>query len=660
VDGFPLVAQGLGEGAFLASDQTVEHGRDGEARHRREFFGQGESAVAQFLERPDLSDQADLQGFWTGDFLRAQDHVDGAVAADAADQTGAAPPGGDAAEVEFGEADLRSLPCGEAEVAGQGKFEAASEAVAEEGRDPRLPHGLDGGEHAQTLVEETVEAALLGDSTGELFEVHPDREVAIPGGGQNDRPDAVVSGDLLYEAFEFVHEGQGHPVVRGVVDGEDHDGIASLGEKRRTVHAEVCTVSLQPMPNDDDRRSEDSAGQMPPEEDFAKLLAQSEAAQGPEVSVRAGARVSGRVVALGAATAFVSLGGKSEGIIGLEEFLDPETGEHGLSIGDEIEATVTDDGSRSGSVVLKRTFGRGGWVPGELEQALEHGIAIEGTVVGRNKGGFEVQVAGQRAFCPASQIDRRKLDPESWVGQRLRFRVTRIDGGGRNIVLSRRDLQEEERAAEAASTWERLEEGAVVSGEVVSLREFGAFVDLGGVEGLIHISELGHGRVEDPGEVLEVGQKVEAQVVKIEPGRDGRGPRVGLSLRALARDPWQDVFTRHPIGGTTQGRVRRLESFGAFVELEPGLEGLVHVSAMALDRRVRHPRDVVSVGDEVEVTVVDVDPDKRRIGLSLVEGQRRERDAEEAQERREVQEAVADLGKGGGLGTFADLLAKKK
>jgi len=187
-------------------------------------------------------------------------------------------------------------------------------------------------------------------------------------------------------------------------------------------------------------------------EDFAALFAESEASGKQRRRVRAGDLARGRVVAIGAQSAFVAIGAKAEAVIDLAEFRDPDTGEVRLAVGDQIEATVTDDGSRSGSIVLKRIFGRGGHVPGELEQALEHGIAVEGVVTGQNKGGFDVQIAGQRAFCPAGQIDVRRSDPAQYVGQRLSFRVTKIESGGRNIVVSRRQLLEEEAAAKAEST----------------------------------------------------------------------------------------------------------------------------------------------------------------------------------------------------------------
>src|SRR5262249_5087306 len=207
--------------------------------------------------------------------------------------------------------------------------------------------------------------------------------------------------------------------------------------------------------------------------------------------------------------------------------------------------------------------------------------------------------------------------------QRLRFRVTKIDSGGRNIVVSRRQLLEDEASAQAKETWQRLEVGAVVRGTVTSLREFGAFVDIGGVDALIHVSELGYARVGDPAEVLQVGQAVEAQVLKLEPDSTGGRGRVALSLRALAPDPWQTAVERFPAGAAVKGKVRRLEQFGAFVEIAPGLEGLVHVSRLALDRRISHPRQVVTIGDEVDVTVLSVDVEKRRVALSMVESARR-------------------------------------
>ena len=400
------------------------------------------------------------------------------------------------------------------------------------------------------------------------------------------------------------------------------------------------------------------AAAAPPEDDFAAMFAASEAEHPSQARAKTGDTVQGNVIAVGPDNAFVAIGGKAEAVISLAEFRDPATGEVSLAIGDAITATVTDDGSRSGSIVLKRTLGRGGRVPGELEEAREHGLAIEGVVTGQNKGGFDVQVAGVRAFCPASQIDLRRADPAQYIGQRLQFRVTQISAGGRNVVVARRPLLEEEAAAQAASIWERLQVGATVRGKVTSLRDFGAFVDLGGVEGLIHVTELGYGRTQRPSDVVQVGQEVEAQIVKLEPAGPGGRGRISLSLRALATDPWTTAADRFPVGTTTRGTVRRLEPFGAFVELAPGVDGLVHVSRMSLTGRVAHPRNVVQVGQEVDVTVVGVELDKRRIALSMVEAAKRERDQAEATQKREERETIAaKLGESRGLGTLGELLA---
>jgi len=396
------------------------------------------------------------------------------------------------------------------------------------------------------------------------------------------------------------------------------------------------------------------------EEDFAALFAASEQAKPRERAIKAGDVVRGRVIAVGATSAFVAVGAKAEAAIDLNEFRDPETGAVTLKVGDELEATVVDDGTRSGSLVLKRVAGRGGHVPGELEQAFAAGIPIEGLVAGENKGGFDVQLGSVRAFCPASQMDRRRGEPAQYLGQRFRFRITKLEANGRNIVVSRRQLLEDEAAAQAATTWADLREGAVVAGTVTSLREFGAFVDLGGVEGLIHVSELGHVRVTNPADVLQVGQRVEAKVVKLERGAGGGPGRIGLSLRALAPDPWDTVRERFPVGTTSRGVVRRLEQFGAFVELAPGIDGLVHISRMVLERRIAHPRQVVSIDDEVDVTGVEIDTDKRRIGLSMVESAKRAKDAAEADERRDTEAHLAKPGEDQKLGSFADLLAKTR
>jgi len=400
---------------------------------------------------------------------------------------------------------------------------------------------------------------------------------------------------------------------------------------------------------------------------FAALFAASEG-KGRAPKIVVGDVISGRVIALSSTTVFVAIGDKGEATIDAAEFRDPESGEMRIAVGDEIEATVVDDGRRSGTPILRRTLGRHGHIAAELEQALVHELAIEGIVTAEVKGGFEVQIGSTRAFCPGSQIDSRRggerVPASEYIGKRLAFRVTKIEQGGRNVVVSRRALLDAEAETAAARTWERMQVGAVFTGRVTSVRDFGAFVDLGGVEGMIHVSELSHARVASPADVLAVGQTVEVQVIKIADTTDNRGRRqIGLSLKALAADPWTTVAEQFPVGAHVPGTVRRLESFGAFVEITPGVEGLAHISKITTDRRLSHARQVLSVGQPVEVTVLGVDLAQRRISLSLVERAKSARDAAERTEREEERRALAQINKPKSLGTFADLLAaatKKK
>jgi small subunit ribosomal protein S1 len=339
-----------------------------------------------------------------------------------------------------------------------------------------------------------------------------------------------------------------------------------------------------------------------------------------------GQKVSGKVLSITGDQVFVDLGTKSEGMIEAAQLRNAE-GELTIQVGDRLDAVVTAIDPESGVIVLRKkaSGGRGGHqeVANELRQAFQYGMPVEGLVTGINKGGAEIQAYGMRAFCPLSQLDLRYVEnPQQFIGQRLKFKVSRIEEGGRNrrpdIVLSRRSLLEEEAQSKAAELRSRLQVGTVLKGRVTSLTTYGAFVDLGGLEGLLHVSEIGYSRLADPREALAVGQEIEVQVIKIEKGKDEKRPeRISLSRRALERDPWRDAADRFPEGAAIPGRVMRLESFGAFVELAPGLEGLVHVSELGAGRRLNHAREAVQVGQDVTVRVLNVDPVKRRISLSM-------------------------------------------
>lgn len=387
------------------------------------------------------------------------------------------------------------------------------------------------------------------------------------------------------------------------------------------------------------------------------MLAEFEPAargKGPKV----GQMVKGTVVNIGANSVFLDLGSKSEGVLEREQVCDAE-GELQVAIGDTVEARVTEVDGPSGCVVLSRSIARGADAADALVGAFESGMPVEGLVSGLNKGGLEVEVAGMRAFCPISQIDSRFVeDANHFVGQKYQFKITRIEKGrgkNMNIVLSRRKLLEEENAAQAAVLRETLREGQVVKGRVTTLKDYGAFVDLGGLEGMLHISELGHSRVGHPSEVLSVDQEIDVKIVKIEPAVGARKEeRISLSVKAMHESPWESVGGNIKEGQRITGTVVRLQPFGAFVELSPGLEGLAHISELGAGRRINHPREVLAEGAKVEVTVLSIDPVQQRISLTL-------KSPDEIPDERADRAAVkaVNAAENKGLGTFADLLKGK-
>jgi small subunit ribosomal protein S1 len=354
---------------------------------------------------------------------------------------------------------------------------------------------------------------------------------------------------------------------------------------------------------------------------FAELYeaqAKHEGASAKKV-YRLGEKVTGTIFQLGADTAFVSLGGHREAMIELRELKDDE-GILRSGVGDTVEAHVVEMGAKG--IILSRALAKGSANLARLAEARASGMPVEGLVLAVNKGGLEVAVGDVRAFCPISQIDLRFVEkPDTFVGEKLMFRVQEVRE--RNVVLSRRALLEEEQKAKAAETRKTLAEGKQVSGHVTGVRDFGAFVDLGGIEGMIPVSEISHVRIGHPNEVLKVGDEVSVEILRIEaaqpnsPDKAKHKERITLSLRALQEDPWKAALAELKEGSRTHGKVVRLQPFGAFVELRPGVDGLIHVSALS-DRRIAHPRDAVQVGQEVEVQVEKVDEKEKRIGLRLV------------------------------------------
>ncbi|MBN1771217.1 MAG: S1 RNA-binding domain-containing protein [Deltaproteobacteria bacterium] len=374
-------------------------------------------------------------------------------------------------------------------------------------------------------------------------------------------------------------------------------------------------------------REDDGFGAQVGDEDFGSLLAEYEKA-GTFAPKRGGPQpgdaVKGRIVSIGKESVLVDLGLKSEGILALPEVQDDD-GKVLVEVGQEIEAKVAQVDGRRGSLILRYRLGRGAVGADELSEAFANGVPVQGTVTGVNKGGVEVQVSGVRAFCPISQLDlKRTEDATPFIGQKLTFRITKLEPGPRgrigNLVLSRRKILEEESRRLLEEARARLKEGDVVRGKVTQLRDYGAFVDLGGVEGMLHVSEIGFARVTRASDALTVGQEVEVQILRIERGDDPkRGDRISLSLKSLAKDPWDDVPQRFAAGTRTNGKVVRVESFGAFVELEPGIEGLLHVSELGQGKQIRHAREAARIGQTFELVVRELDVERRRISLELAD-----------------------------------------
>lgn len=342
-----------------------------------------------------------------------------------------------------------------------------------------------------------------------------------------------------------------------------------------------------------------------PSEDFATLFARHQASRALEV----GQVVKGRVIQIAAESVFVDVGGKGEAWIDRAELTDEE-GQLRVAVGDEIEAAVV---STRDEIRLSYKLQRGAQAKQALAAAAETGIPVEGKVANVIKGGYEVTVGGLRAFCPFSQMEiRRVATPEDYLGKVLEFRVTRFGENGRNIVLSRRQILEEKAAEAAEVTRQKVVPGAVLPGTVVSLADFGAFVDLGGIQGLVPMSEISHVRVARAGDRLNVGDAVTVKVLRV----DEEKGRISLSLKALEGDPWEGVAGRLRERQVVRGRLVRAAEFGIFVELLPGIDGLLHISEIPRNRQGAL-REAVAAGADVTVMILTIDPTKRRIGLAL-------------------------------------------
>jgi small subunit ribosomal protein S1 len=344
-----------------------------------------------------------------------------------------------------------------------------------------------------------------------------------------------------------------------------------------------------------------------PTEDFAALFEASIQAK----RIEKGQILEGTVVAIGPEVAFVDVGGKGEATINVDELKNAD-GNLEVAVGDRIQAMVV---STAGGLILSRKLARHAATERQLEDAFHTGLPVEGKVERAVKGGYEVRIGRLRAFCPMSQIDTLRSDPSAHEGRVYEFRITEYKEGGRNLVVSRRALLEEAQRANAAEVRRSLTIGAVMTGRVTSVREFGAFVDLGGgVQGLLHVSDMGWSRVSDTSQVVKPGDEITVKVLRVDDDKQ----KISLGLKQLTADPWSRVHETYGIGQVRTGRVTRLTDFGAFVELEPGIEALAHASTFPPTGKSDGWSGAVKPGMTGPFEILSIDLEKKRIGVALV------------------------------------------
>ncbi len=379
--------------------------------------------------------------------------------------------------------------------------------------------------------------------------------------------------------------------------------------------------------------------EMDQEGSFAEMLEQS---MGTTTRLELGQQTEAKILQIGSEWVFLDIGQKGEGVLNVQELKDGE-GNLTVAVGDKIKAYFM---SRQGGEMrfTLRIGGGGSGGTAQLEEAWRSGIPVDGRIEKEVKGGYEVKLPGNvRAFCPFSQIGlRRQEDPAALIDTSLSFKISQFEEEGRNIVVSHRVLLEEEREELREELKKTLKEGMLVKGVVTSIRDFGAFVDIGGIEGLLPISELAYGRVEKVSDIVSEGQELELVIKRI----DWEENKFSFSLRDTLADPWSGVADKYKAGTKLTGKISRLAPFGAFVTLEPGIDGLVHISKLGEGKHIKHPQEVVKAGDALQVTVEKVDLEAHRISLIPTGSE------EEVGETSYVDEPVS----GSGMGSFADLL----
>ncbi len=347
-------------------------------------------------------------------------------------------------------------------------------------------------------------------------------------------------------------------------------------------------------------------------EDFAAMFEQSLQTQGTVGVVQEGEIVKGTVIQLTKDFAIIDVGYKSEGQVPISEFTNAR-GEMNIKVGDKVDVLLESREDDKGMVVLSKEKADKMRIWDEISSACERDEIVKGTIIGRVKGGLSVDI-GVKAFLPGSQVDIRPVrNLDQYIGKEFEFKVIKFNKKRGNIVLSRRVLLEKQREEFKRETLTRLKEGAVLMGVVKNLTDYGAFIDLGGIDGLLHITDMSWGHVRHPSEVFNVGDEVRVAVLKFDPESE----RVSLGLKQIQEDPWHRADEKYPVGTRVKGKVVSVIDYGAFIEIEPGVEGLIHVSEMSWTKRVKHPSKMLNIGDEVEAVVLDIDPKAKRIALGM-------------------------------------------
>lgn len=384
---------------------------------------------------------------------------------------------------------------------------------------------------------------------------------------------------------------------------------------------------------------ENNHDEMAGDENFAEMLEQS---MGKTVQLKLGQKTDAKILQIGADWVFLDVGQKGEGVLDVKELHDSE-GNLTFEVGDTISAYFM---SREGGEhrFTTRIGGGGSAGTAQLEEAWRSSIPVDGRVEKEIKGGYEVKLPGNvRSFCPFSQIGLRRPDnPEEIIDQSLPFKITQFEENGRNIVVSHREILEEERRKQRDELRDTLQEGMRVNGVVTSIRDFGAFVDIGGIEGLLPISEIAYGRVENINDELAVGQQLELAVKRL----DWAENKFSFSLRDTLADPWSEVGTKFRNGDQLNGKVSRLAPFGAFVTIDDGIDGLIHISKLGQGKHIKHPKEAVELGQMLAVTIENIDLDQKRISLIPAGAQEEVGDSSYSDEP----------ASGTGMGSFADLL----